>query len=421
MSRIVPFTNEEEVAELASQSTAGRWSPTPLRLRPPKLINIEDDDDEFDTTAKQLQRLPPSFLDDTLVAGVSFQMIVRAGWRYRGLSDAVAACRSVAGAGGEVDDDLKTFFRSEEREEQQYFVRFSVRFRGRRRIVDEEAVVLESLRREFADGAFAAAASEALHSPLSVSKVSVCWGGAAELARNERRGRASARWSSLSHASRVERSVRGTRCAAQRSNGLLALAEQGDEDGEEEGEGEKREVYSALQWETSCFYTYECEVDGRPVSEEELRAKQREDEDEELYTHVALGVVRLGSSARDASIKWRTIDDDPSMSAKPWIDYRPVTGETINFKPGDIYKEVTLRVRPSSLFSGTLELAVWLEPESVQGAYVGKCEWQYRKCEAAGVRREPVCAHGYISIPHYYCCYYYCHHHHHRHYYYYFC
>ena len=67
MSRIVPFTNEEEVAELASQSTAGRWSPTPLRLRPPELINIEDDDDEFDTTAKQLQRLPPSFLDDTLV------------------------------------------------------------------------------------------------------------------------------------------------------------------------------------------------------------------------------------------------------------------------------------------------------------------------------------------------------------------
>ena len=224
-------------------------------------------------------------------------------------------------------------------------------------------------------------------------------------------------WSSLSHASRVERSVRGTRCAAQRSNGLLALAEQGDEDGEEEGEGEKREVYSALQWETSCFYTYECEVDGRPVSEEELRAKQRENEDEELYTHVALGVVRLGSSARDASIKWRTIVDDPSMSAKPWIDYRPVTGETINFKPGDIYKEVTLRVRPSSLFSGTLELAVWLEPETGQGAYVGKCEWQYRKCEAAGVRREPVCAHGYISIPHYYCCYYYCHHHHHHHHY----
>ena len=150
------------------------------------------------------------------------------------------------------------------------------------------------------------------------------------------------------------------------------------------------ELYSSLQWETSCFYTYECELDGIPVSEDQLRRahekarKQREStnelqdvkdrEDGTLHTTVVLGVTRLGSSDRRASIRWCTLDD---RSAKPGVHYVPVSGETIMFEKGETHKTVVLKVLPSRSFEGTLEVGVYLDERSVQGAFVGQCSVLY--------------------------------------------
>ena len=65
---------------------------------------------------------------------------------------------------------------------------------------------------------------------------------------------------------------------------------------------------ATIQWETAAFFTYESEIDGRPVGPDEKPPR---------YTEMMVGMARLGSEKGIARVQYKTFD----MSAKAGKNY----------------------------------------------------------------------------------------------------
>ena len=65
---------------------------------------------------------------------------------------------------------------------------------------------------------------------------------------------------------------------------------------------------ATIQWETAAFFTYESEINGRPVGPDEKPPR---------YTEMMVGMARLGSEKGIARVQYETFD----MSAKAGKNY----------------------------------------------------------------------------------------------------
>ena len=119
------------------------------------------------------------------------------------------------------------------------------------------------------------------------------------------------------------------------------------------------ENYQVVQWETASFYTFESEIDGQPVPD---------GVEPPPFTRMKLGISRLGSSKGTARCQWSTFD----MSASAGVHYIEVKPTWVEFKDGESLKDVTLDILPAESYDGTVELGVYIDEKSVEGAVVGK-------------------------------------------------
>ena len=119
------------------------------------------------------------------------------------------------------------------------------------------------------------------------------------------------------------------------------------------------EPLTIVQWETAAYYTFEAEIEGRAL---------RPGEPKPVFTELVVGMARLGSSAGTSRVQWKTFD----MSAKAKHNYVEVKPQWIEFAPGEIHKEVVLRIVPADSFDGVLEFGLHIITETAEGTRVGK-------------------------------------------------
>ena len=117
---------------------------------------------------------------------------------------------------------------------------------------------------------------------------------------------------------------------------------------------------SIVQWETAAFYVFEAEgKDGEPIPDGEPVPK---------YTELTVGVTRLGDYSGVARVQFKTFD----MSALEGVNYVPVRPTWVEFQDGEIKKDVVIKVIPASSFDSVLEFGLYILPETVENAQVGK-------------------------------------------------
>ena len=109
----------------------------------------------------------------------------------------------------------------------------------------------------------------------------------------------------------------------------------------------------------AAFYTFESEVDGKPVPE---------DEPVPDVTKMSVGLARLGSSNGIAKCRWRTFD----MSAIAGRHYRAVASTEIVFEDGETHKDLIVDIIPCTSFDGTVELGIYIEEDSGVNTAIGK-------------------------------------------------
>ena len=118
--------------------------------------------------------------------------------------------------------------------------------------------------------------------------------------------------------------------------------------------------YSIIQWETAAFFCYESEEGGKPVPPDQ--------QPQPPITYMSLTICRLGSAEGKARCQWRTFD----MSARAGVHYKGVEETWVDFEDGETMKDVKLEVFNRYQVDGMMELGVYINEQTAEGAGVGK-------------------------------------------------